>query len=239
MLGSWMFIVLLPLRFAAVAVEAEDAADHQPDDAGDHEARRIGEEPADGCLCSLRPDDSLGAADGGDPAEEGNEDAPVADPHIMIEQDRDAGADGKEAGEIDQGRAAQALLSDPAEDGAVYQDADGDGDEDGPEQPCEKQRDSRGSDCCHVLSLRRHDPDQVQRVPAVSIGGSLSSLTGAPLGTPVNVGRPGRVSTHCRAPRGQARLDLGVDSSTRSHSLFEASWMKGSSLAASLIPPGW
>ena len=32
----------------------------------------------------------------------------------------------------------------------------------------------------NVLSLRRHDPDQVQRVPAVRGGGSLSSLPELP-----------------------------------------------------------
>src|SRR4029453_17696263 len=181
--------------FAAVAVEAEHRADHQPDNAGDDEARRMEEEPADGCLCPLRPYDALRAADRGDPAEESNEDAPVRDPHIMIEQDRDAGSYGEEAGEIDQRVAAQALLGDCAEDSAVHQHADGDGDEDRAEQPCQKERDSRGSYCWHVLSLRRHDPDQVQRVPAVSIGGSLSSLTGAPLGTPGNVGPRRPLST--------------------------------------------
>src|SRR5262249_57888565 len=48
--------------------------------------------------------------------------------------------------------------------------ADGDGNEDWAEEPGEKERDARGSYCWHVLSLRRHDPDQVQRVPAVWTG---------------------------------------------------------------------
>src|SRR2546427_8307641 len=47
----------------------------------------------------------------------------------------------------------------------------------------------------NVLSLRRHDPDQVQRVPAVL--GRVSQLpTGAPLGTLLNVCPPAPLSTH-------------------------------------------
>src|SRR5262249_32399670 len=187
-------------RLGEVAVKAEYRADHQPDDAGDDETCRVGEEPADGCLCPLRPDDALRAADRGKPAEDGDEDAPIADPHIVIEQDGDARGHGAKAGEIDQRAAAQALLGDRAEDGAVHEHADGDDNEERAEEPGEKERDARGSYCWHVLSLRRHDPDQVQRVPAVSTGGSLSSLTGAPLGTPGNVGPPGRLSTRAARP---------------------------------------
>src|SRR5262249_28882986 len=125
----------------------------------------------------------------------------------------DAGGCGEKAGEIDQRVAAQALLCDRAEDGAVHQDADGDGNEDWAEEPGEKERDARGSYCWHVLSLRRQYPGQVQRVPAVSIGGSLSSLTGAPLGTPGNVGPRGPLSTRagggleviCLSARGAGR----------------------------------
>src|SRR5262249_58207446 len=105
-------------------------------------------------------------------------------------------------GEKNERVAAQAFLGDRAEDGAVHQHADSDRDEDRPEQPCQKERDSRGSHCWHVLSLRRPDPDQVQRVPAVLIGGSLSSLTGAPLGTPGNVGPRGPLSTRGARPAG-------------------------------------
>src|SRR5262249_52681492 len=182
-------------RYAETAVKAELRADHQPDDAGDDEARRFWEEPAYGGLGPLRPDDALGATDRGEPAEERNEHAPVGRPHIMIEQDRDAGGYGEEAGGINQRVAVQAFLGDRAEDGAIHQNAHSDREGNRPGQPCQKERDSRGSHCWHVLSLRRHDPDQVQRVPAVSIGGSLSSLTGAPLGTPGNVGPRGPLST--------------------------------------------
>src|SRR6266508_1571684 len=46
------------------------------------------------------------------------------------------------------------------------------------------------------LSLRRYDPDQVQRVPSVPFGPAVSQLTsGAPLGTAVNVGSSRRLST--------------------------------------------
>src|SRR5262249_9989021 len=134
------------------------------------ERRGVDQNAAVGCLCPLRPDDALGAADRGEPAEDGNEHAPIADPHIVVEQDGDAGGYGEKAGEIDQRVAAQALLGDRAEDGAVHQDADGGGNEDLAEEPGEKERDARGSYCWHVLSLRRHDPDQVQRVPAVWTG---------------------------------------------------------------------
>src|SRR5262249_10013741 len=108
---------------------------------------------------------------------------------------RDAGGYGEKAGEIDQRVAAQALLGDRAEHGPVHQDADGDGNEERAEQPGEKERDARGSYCLPVLALRRHDPGPDQKGPAVSIGGSLSSLTGAPLGTPGNVGPRGPLST--------------------------------------------
>src|SRR5262249_15143527 len=111
------------------------------------------------------------AAVGGERAEGGEEDAPVADPHIMIEQDGDARRDGEEAGEINERVAAQAFLGDRAEDGAVHQDADGDDNENRAEEPREKERDARGGYGWHVLSLRRHDPDQVQRVPAVYSAG--------------------------------------------------------------------
>src|SRR5262249_58760816 len=97
--------------------------------------------------------------------------------------------------------AVQEFWRERAIGGSVDQYADGNGDADGSEQPCEEDRDSEGG-CCHgnVLSLRRHNPDQVQRVPAVRTGGSLSSLTGAPLGTAVNLCRPLRLSK--RAGRG-------------------------------------
>src|SRR5207248_6442066 len=65
--------------------------------------------------------------------------------------------------------AAQTLLGDSAKDGTVHQHSDGDGDENRAEEPGEEERDAWGGYCRHVLSLRRHDPDQVQRVPAVSM----------------------------------------------------------------------
>src|ERR1700746_691364 len=71
--------------FAEIAEKAEHCADHQPDDAGDDEARRVDQKPTDGCLWPLPPDDALGAAHRGEPAEEGDEHAPIADPHIVIE----------------------------------------------------------------------------------------------------------------------------------------------------------
>src|SRR5262245_7709335 len=50
-----------------------------------------------------------------------------------------------------------------------------------------------------VLSLRRHDPDQVQRVPAVRLkGGCLSSLNRSSPRNNANVGPQGRVSTRSR-----------------------------------------
>src|SRR5882672_1332381 len=47
--------------------------------------------------------------------------------------------------------------------------------------------------------------------PRYRRGGSLSSLTGAPLGTAANVGPPGRVSTHChgRSPH-EASAECGA-----------------------------
>src|SRR5258708_28644039 len=46
--------------------------------------------------------------------------------------------------------------------------------------------------------------------PRYRLGGSLSSLTGAPLGTPANVGPPGRVSTRGALRRLRANAGLGA-----------------------------
>src|SRR5215468_1118790 len=46
--------------------------------------------------------------------------------------------------------------------------------------------------------------------PRYRLGGSLSSLTGAPLGTPGNVGPPGRVSTRAALLRLRPNAGLGA-----------------------------
>jgi hypothetical protein len=80
------------------------------------------------------------------------------------DHDREAGGHRENAGEIDQRGVVEELACQRPVRIAADQRADADSEEERPHEPREKDRRLHEID---VLSLRRHDPDQVQRVPAV------------------------------------------------------------------------
>ena len=154
------------------------------------------------CLClsiwrptrlgALRGDDADRAADRGEPAEDGDDHRPVGAPHIMREDERQAGGHGQQAGEVDQRAAAQELVGQQAVDRAVDENADADRQHQRPDQP------------------RKEDGVRHGPVPSPVRTGSGSKgvrteparSQPAPAGTPrngPNVGPWGRVSIGCHS----------------------------------------
>ena len=117
----------------------------------------------------------------------------------MREHDGHAAEHQQDAGEIDQRGAAQEFLGELAIDRRIDEEADAD------QRGRSARSASRGRSTLpwkDVLSLRRHDPDQVQRVSAASVrlrqGLGIGELSAPFRSSPrnvANVGLPGRVST--------------------------------------------
>ena len=157
----------------SVALEREEPADRQKDNAAGGEKSVAGHERAAEKRHEVRRNDTERADAGEDPAEQRDRRTPVGRPGVVRIEDSQAGDQQQHAREIDEGVPGHELLGHVAIDGSARQHAGADGGKHRADYSRDRLRTLHG----HVLSLRRHDPDQVLRV--------FLSPDRAPLGMPL------------------------------------------------------